>query len=227
MGSALCRNCGQPLRAGIRVCTQCGTEITPSQDLAQQIPERAPTEPLGTTSDRRVISLGSRQVVVLSIITALLIVGAIAAGALTAPEQEPSGQLVAQLPFDSDGGTKAFDGGAGKIKVPKGALDGPATIEVRRRPLRQRVTASSPTGQTLSFPAGALVVYFFGPTTLTFNRPVTIVFTLPVAGQSGLIFVTDAGQLRFYTGTVGDGTITIQLNSFDLSQPNAIIRTST
>jgi hypothetical protein len=171
------------------------------------------------------VRLRSRQVAVLGVLTALLLVGAIAAGALTAPPAEPSGQLVAQLPFDSDGGKESFDGDAGTISVPKGALDGPETIEVRRNPLRQRVTASSPTGTTLTFPAGSLVVYTFGPTTLTFNRPVTITFALPVDGQGALIFATSSGQIRFYTGNIDGDSITIQLNSFDLTSPNAIIRT--
>jgi hypothetical protein len=244
MGSATCRNCGHPLRAGIRICTNCGTPITASQDPAARIPtappvpQPPPTDPLGPATSGgptpggppsgKVIRLKTAHLAVLGAVTALLLVGAVAAGAMSRPKEEVrtvSGELVGQLPFDTDGGTESFDGGAGKIKVPEGALDAPATIEVRRNPVRQRVTGSSPTGTTLVFPPGALVVYTFGPTTLTFNRPVTITLDLPVTGQSGVIFVTRDGQIRFFSGTVDGGSIRIQLNSFDLSDPDAIIRT--
>jgi hypothetical protein len=228
MGAEVCRSCGHPLRAGIRICTNCGTPITPSQEpTAPPMPLSPPTDPLGgPASAGKVIRLRTSHLVVLGALTALLLVGAIAAGALTSPDAPRAvGELVGQLPFDEQGGTKAFDGGAGKLKVPKGALDGPQTIEVRRSPVRQRVTGSSPTGTTLVFPPGALVIYTFGPTTLTFDRPITIILNLPVTGQTGVLFVTREGQIRFFSGTVDGGTIRIQLNSLDLTDPNAIIRT--
>ena len=239
MGSAPCRSCGQPLRAGVRVCTNCGVPVWSSDPPpAAQQPVSAggvqtapspvitplptqPTEPM--PAQGKVIRLKGRHVAILSAITALFLIGAVAAGALTAPEPKSAGELVGSLPFDADGGTKSFDDGAGKIKVPKGALDGPETIHVYRTVVRKRVTAASPTGTQLNFPPGALIAYTFGPVTLVFNRPVTITLPLPVAGQSGLIFVTANGEIRFFAGNVGGQTITIRLNSFDLTQPGAIV----
>lgn len=239
MSVTTCRTCGRPLRAGIRVCTNCGTPITPSQEGLAQEGLASPTGPItgpqpsipgqpvatAPATGDRVIRLTGRRVAVLGAVTALLLIGAIAAGAMTAPERELAGELIGQLPFDEDGGTQDFDDGKGQIKVPQGALDGPETIEVRRDVVRQPVRGASPTGAQISFPPGALVVYIFGPTTLTFDRPVTIILPLPVNGQTGLIFITDGGDIRFLSGTVSGGSIRIQLNSFDLSDPGAVVRT--
>lgn len=239
MASAPCRSCGQPLRAGVRICTNCGVPVwqsdppvtapnpggvatAPAQQVVEQITP-PPTQPLEPIS--KVIRLKPRHLVALSALAALLLIGAIAAGAMTAPQEEVAGELVGQLPFDSDGGTKSFDGGKGSITVPKGALDGPQTIEVRRLPVRDRVTAGSPDGRELTFPAGALIAYVFGPVSLTFNSPVTISLVLPATGQSGLVFVTQGGEIRFFAGSIDGRTITFRLNSFDLSSSSAIVIT--
>jgi hypothetical protein len=170
----------------------------------------------------KTIRLRGRHMAAISSVIALIVFAAAAAGAFTAPKPKPAGELVGSLPFGPEGGTKAFDNGAGKIKVPKGALDGQRTIEVRRTIVRERVTAQSPTGTPLIFPPGALIAYTFGPITLVFNRPITITLTLP-PGQGGLVFVTANGQINFFPGTVNGQRITIRLNSLDLQRPGAIV----
>lgn len=170
----------------------------------------------------KAIRLKGGHLAALSAVVALILFGSIAAGAMTAPKPKPAGDLVGSLPFGPEGGTQAFDNGAGKIKVPKGALDGQKTIEIRRTIVRERVTAQSPTGVPLIFPPGALIAYTFGPITLVFNRPITITLRLP-PGQGGLVFVTANGQIQFFPGTVNGQTITIRLNSLDLQRPGAIV----
>jgi hypothetical protein len=225
MSSTMCRSCGQPLRVGVRVCTHCGTPITevgpPPDVITSPRPVTQPIEPL--TPVGKVIRLKSKHLAVLTGLVVVILLGAIAAGAMTAPEPKVAGELVGQLPFGPEGGTKEFDNGAGKIKVPQGALDSDQTIEVRRNPIRQRVSAASPTGAQLSFPPGALVAYTFGPISLTFNRPITIILQLPATGQGGLVFVTTNGQIRFFQGTISGQTISIRLNSLDLSQSGVVV----
>lgn len=229
MSVATCRGCGRPLRAGIRVCTNCGTPLDatpppyqPSASTGPIVPIPAPPPP-EVAPDGKVIRLKGRHVAVLSIAAALILVGAIASGAMTAPEPKAAGELVGQLPFDEDGGKQSFDDGRGTMKVPKGALDEPQTIIVRRTVVKQRVSAAAPTGAQLSFPPGALISYTFGPTTLVFNRPVTITLRLPVTDQSGVIFVTANNEIRFFSGSVSGRTVSIRLNSLDFTRPSAVV----
>jgi hypothetical protein len=246
MSLTTCRGCGQPLTAEVSVCGVCGVRVTEQttapvteesqaqfvqktyEDLAPApaVPPvvAAAAPPVATAAAANVIRLKGRHIALLSGLVALFLIGAITAGAMSAPDPKPAGELVGQLPFGPEGGTQAFDGGAGKIKVPKGALSGPKTIEVRRTIIRERVTAQSLTGTPLIFPAGSLIAYTFGPITLVLNRPVTIVLRLPQTDQGGLIFVTSNGQIRYFPGRLGGSTITLRLNSFDLSRPGAIVQ---
>jgi hypothetical protein len=218
---------------GVRVATEAPAPVTEEsqaqfvqktyEDLAPTVAAPAVAPPVVPTAAGNVIRLKGRHIALLSGLVALFLIGSITAGAMSAPDPKPAGELVGSLPFGPEGGTQEFDGGAGKIKVPKGALSEPKTIEVRRTIIRERVTAQSLTGAPLIFPPGSLIAYTFGPITLVLNRPITIVLRLPVAGQTGVIFVTTNGQIRYFPGRVGGSTITVRLNSFDLSRADAIV----
>lgn len=249
MSLTTCRGCGQPLTAEVSVCGVCGVRVTTeapapvTEESQAQIVQKTYDDPAPAVAPAavapavtpaiappavpaaaaNVIRLKGRHIALLSGLVALFLIGTITAGAMSAPDPKPAGELVGSLPFGPEGGTQEFDGGAGKIKVPKGALSEPKTIEVRRTIIRERVTAQSLTGAPLIFPPGSLIAYTFGPITLLLNRPITIVLRLPVAGQTGLIFVTTNGQIRYFPGRVGGSTITVRLNSLDLSRADAIV----
>lgn len=128
-----------------------------------------------------------------------------------------AGEIVASLPVGPEGAEVSFDGD-GRLSVPEGALAEEETIEVRRTTVPQQVRATSPAGLTpLVFPPGSLVVYTFGPATLVFNRPVTIILPAPPPPQRGLVFVLVGGQIRFFQSTLGTGTVSIQVTSFNFS----------
>lgn len=174
-------------------------------------------------TEAKTMGLSKRQLGVMSAITALVMVVAVAGAVMSAPAPvKESGDIVGQLPFGPEGGSQTFDNGQGKVDVPKGALSKPETIIVRRKIIRDRVTAQSPTGAPLIFPPGALIAYTFGPITLVLNRPITITLRLP-AGQAGLIFVTSNGQIRFFPGAMAGQTIRIRLTSLNVAQPGAIV----
>lgn len=197
----------------------------PTQQYAAQpaVSHVPPTwAPAGSPTDKT-LGMSKKQIGIMSGITALVMVVAIAGAVLSAPAPvEPAGDLVGQMPFGPEGGTGTFDNGQGKVDVPKGALSKPETIVVRRTVVRDRVTAQGPTGAPLIFPPGALIAYTFGPITLVLNRPITITLRLP-AGQAGLIFVTANGQIRFFPGTVAGQTIRLRLRSLRVGQPGAIV----
>ncbi|MEX2394361.1 MAG: hypothetical protein WD826_07770, partial [Actinomycetota bacterium] len=184
----------------------------------------APAPPLPTPDAQpKVIRLKNGHVAALAGIIAFILIACGVAGAMGAPKPKPAGELVGQLPFGPDGGTMTFDDGKGEIEVPEGALDGEEVIEVRRTVIRERVRAAAPTGQALVFPPGALVMYTFGPITIVLNRPVVITLQLPVLNQAGLIFVNVNGQIRFIPGALAGRTITVQLTTFNLAQPGAVV----
>jgi hypothetical protein len=140
-------------------------------------------------------------------------------GALSDRGEE--GDLVAQVPVTANGGKATF-GDGGKIEVPKGAVTKPKTINVYRRTIDRRVSVVPPSGGTpLIFPPGTLVVYTFGPTTLVFLRPIVILLPVP-AGQQGIVFLTQNGQIRFLPGAPAGGTIRVLVTSFNLNTPGAI-----
>jgi hypothetical protein len=234
MSLTMCRGCGQPLGAGMDVCTVCGVRsvsLPPQpQPVPQPVPQAvvtqpvyqpvqqvpmpvvtapAPVEPVKRNENRRLVLMAVSALLV----TLIARVGFAAA----TNDPKPDGELIAQLPVGPEGGSTKFDGD-GKIKVPKGAVDKPRTITVRRTVVRDRIRAVSPTGTSIVIPAGAQTVYIFGPTNIVFLRPVTIVLPAPPPPAQGLIFVSANGQLTFIPATTNNGLITVRVNSFDFAR---------
>lgn len=173
-------------------------------------------EPAVRSRRRRTLAL----LFVIGLVIGLIAVAA--SGGLTPEEEEPPGELVAQLPLDPQGGDATFDNGAGKMTVPRGAVSTSQTVNVYKRVIPDRVRAVPPSGdQALVFPPGTLVTYVFSPATIRLKVPVTLTIRLP-AGQRGLVFVTTAGQIRFLRGIGTGRNVTVVLRSFDLARPGAI-----
>lgn len=238
MGTTTCTTCGAPLRAEATFCTRCGARsrtggqaaATPSTaPTAPTAPNpgpptaSAPTAPIAVAdADERLERDRMRRVVLAGAFALVLtLLARVAASALSAT-QASDGEIIARLPVGPDGGKATFDDG-GKIKVPKGALESNRTITVRRTVLADRVRAISPFGGSIVVPAGAQTIYIFSPIDIEFLRPVTIVLPLPPPPAQGLVFVSVDGQISFISGTTGDGTVSVRVNSFRFDRPGTFV----
>ena len=215
MSLTMCRGCGQPL-TGVDVCTVCGVRATSAPPVITPMPvitAQAPVEPVKRNESRRLVLMAVSALLV----TLIARVGFAAA----TNDAKPDGELIAQLPVGPEGGSMKFDGD-GKIKVPKGAVDKPRTIEVRRTVVRDRIRAVSPFGGSIVIPAGAQTVYIFGPTNIVFLRPVTIVLPAPPPPAQGLVFISVNGQIQFVPVTANNGLLTFRVNSFDFTRGQSV-----
>ena len=166
----------------------------------------------------------TRRMVLVGVTALVLTLIARVAISAATHEPEPEGEIVAQLPVGPEGGSAEIEGG-GKIKVPKGAVDRPQTITVRRTVVRDRIRAVSPFGGSIIIPAGAQTVYIFGPTSIVFLRPVTIVLPAPPPPAQGIVFISANGQITFIQGRAGNGTIVVRVNSFNFNQGQSVFVT--
>lgn len=237
MSASTCRGCGQPLNAALPFCPNCGIN-TASMRIQQPATAAAVAhgaqavgyapEPQPVQIDPAPASVPSsypiqeakrnetRRIVLAAV--SILLITLIARVAFAAANPKPDGELVAELPVDSQGGSVEF-GDGGKLTVPKGAVSKPTNIQIRRNVMRDQIRGVSPTGGTpLIIPPGTVFVYFFTPVNVQFLVPVTL--TLPVIGApgTGLVFVSANGRITFLQGTQRGRNITVQLTSFDFSR---------
>ena len=252
MSAVACSVCQHPLPAGAAYCDGCGARAPLESTLQMNMQsvggrsssrESYPTayadrtayaeppsrEPETVESAKpppvepRRPSRGIRTLVLLGVLAFVLgAAGRLAWAAATSDNVPDPGEVVAQIPFDPNGTEATFDKGAGKVKVPAGAVSKPQTVTIYKQVIRDRVRAVPPRGgQPLVFPPGALVIYIFSPITIRLNVPITVTLTIP-AGQRGLVFVTADGQIRVLPGVGTGRTVTLVISSFDFTRPGAI-----
>src|SRR5262245_51421749 len=138
-----------------------------------------------------------RPLIVVAVIVAGFLLG-LAGHFLWATAMAPNvpGTLVAQFPIAPGGTEKTIDGGAVRLSVPSGAVEGQQEVSVYKHPVSGRVRAVPVDGgDPVTFPSGALTTYFFTPTDLAFRTPVTATFRLP-EGKGGLAFINADGKVR-------------------------------
>lgn len=215
-----------PLGAAVMAPEAPAAATAPIQASEPSAPVTSePTAPLGTYEPAATPQRRGRLGYLALMVATGLVLGLIARATCSAmgdSGDEDPGELVAQMPIDPSGGEATFDGGAGKIRVPPGAVSKRETIKIYKRVITERVRAVPPSGgQALVFPPGTLVTYIFGPVNIRLNLPITIIITLP-NGQRGLVFVTAQGQVRFLPGVGTGRNVTIVLRSFNLLAPGAI-----
>lgn len=241
MATTTCQKCGETVPAGMNFCRKCGNRVTDpggqmagaagatpsggagavSFQPASTVPPVAtqPWPPAETAGDPR---NDNRRLVLIAILALILtLIARLVYSAATA-EPQAVGEIVAELPVGTEGGSTDFDGD-GNIRVPAGALDKEEVIRVRKAPIEDRIRVQSPqNGAPLVFPAGTVFVYIFEPFDLVFQRPVTI--TLPVPpGQDGLVFLSTNGNIVFLDGTQGNGTISVRVTSFAFNQGQTVV----